>query len=51
MIENLTWPMVAAVAMFPICAMKQAINVVQFGKASEALTAVDIEERKNKRRK
>jgi hypothetical protein len=31
--------------------MKQAINVVQFGKASEALTAVDIAERKNKRRK
>ncbi|WRT63925.1 uncharacterized protein IL334_000852 [Kwoniella shivajii] len=44
-LKNLTWPQVVGAITFPICAAKQAINVVQFWKASKILVGVDLAER------
>lgn len=42
---NLTWPQLIALLSFPVCAMKQIINCVQFWKASKVLVESDQEER------
>ncbi|MBW0462499.1 hypothetical protein O181_002214 [Austropuccinia psidii MF-1] len=39
------WPELVAGLMFPICAGKQIINVVQFWKASKSIVESDLEER------
>lgn len=44
-VANLTWPQVVALVTFPVCAMKQAINCVQFWKASKVLVEADQVER------
>ncbi|KAM0753771.1 CDP-diacylglycerol-inositol 3-phosphatidyltransferase [Meredithblackwellia eburnea MCA 4105] len=44
-IANVSWPQVIALITFPICAMKQAINCVQFWKASKLLVEADQIER------
>ncbi|KAL8292896.1 hypothetical protein RQP46_000590 [Phenoliferia psychrophenolica] len=44
-VANLTWPQVIAAVSFPVCAMKQAINCVQFWKASKVLVEADQMER------
>lgn len=44
-VANLTWPQVIAAISFPVCAMKQAINCVQFWKASKVLVEADQIER------
>lgn len=43
--ETLSWPQVLAVVTAPVCAFKQFVNFVQFGKAAMALADLDREER------
>jgi CDP-diacylglycerol--inositol 3-phosphatidyltransferase len=47
-IDGVLWWIGAA--SFPICAFKQAVNVVQMVNASGVLAGVDLEERRKKRR-
>jgi CDP-diacylglycerol--inositol 3-phosphatidyltransferase len=49
---RLTWPQLAGLVTFPVCFIKQVINVVQFWKASKQLCDLDLAERyraKNKK--
>jgi CDP-diacylglycerol--inositol 3-phosphatidyltransferase len=41
----LTWPQLLALFCFPICALKNVINIVQLWKASKMLVGVDLAER------
>jgi len=44
-LRYLTWPQLLAFVTFPVCALKQVINVVQFYKAAILLVTLDREER------
>ncbi|WFD06843.1 CDP-diacylglycerol--inositol 3-phosphatidyltransferase [Malassezia vespertilionis] len=50
-IPSLTWPQILGAVTLPICAMKQAINAVQFWKAAKRLAEIDCEERSQRRAK
>ncbi|PWN91614.1 hypothetical protein FA10DRAFT_265464 [Acaromyces ingoldii] len=50
-IRKLTWPQVLGAITFPICAVKQVINAVQFWKAAKVLVGIDLAEREKKREK
>ncbi|KAG0152100.1 hypothetical protein CROQUDRAFT_650145 [Cronartium quercuum f. sp. fusiforme G11] len=45
LLKTLTWPQLIALLNFPICFLKQLINLIQFWKASKALVECDQEER------
>jgi CDP-diacylglycerol--inositol 3-phosphatidyltransferase len=45
---SLTYAQLFALCTFPICTLKNVINVVQLWKASKILVGVDIAERKKK---
>ncbi|KAG6331661.1 hypothetical protein ID866_7428 [Astraeus odoratus] len=47
----LTWPELMAVLSFPVCLVKNVINVVQLWKASKILVGVDLAERAAARKK
>lgn len=42
---NFTWAEAMAILCFPICALKNVINLVQLWKASKILVGVDLAER------
>ncbi|KAI0748242.1 phosphatidylinositol synthase [Daedaleopsis nitida] len=44
-LANYTWPQVLACVCFPICALKNFVNLVQLWKASKILVGVDLAER------
>ena len=46
---NLTWPQIVGGLLFPMCAIKQIINCVQFWKAAKMLTDMDHSERRKRR--
>lgn len=46
LIRSLTWPQLLGAITFPICAVKQLINAIQFWKAAQVLANVDLAERK-----
>jgi CDP-diacylglycerol--inositol 3-phosphatidyltransferase len=48
---NLTWAQLMAIITFPICALKNIINIVQLWKASKILVGVDLAERAAERAK
>ncbi|KAI6150342.1 CDP-diacylglycerol-inositol 3-phosphatidyltransferase [Pisolithus tinctorius] len=48
---SLTWPAVMAILTFPVCLIKNVINVVQLWKASKILVGVDLAERAAEREK
>jgi CDP-diacylglycerol--inositol 3-phosphatidyltransferase len=48
---RLTWPELVGLITFPVCFIKQVINVVQFWKASKQLCDLDLEERWRARNK
>ncbi|KAI5990581.1 phosphatidylinositol synthase [Pisolithus marmoratus] len=48
---SLTWPAVMAILTFPVCLIKNVINVVQLWKASKILVGVDLAERAAAREK
>lgn len=41
-VYHLTWPQLLCAATFPICALKQIINVIQINKAAKALAQADL---------
>ncbi len=46
LIKGLTWPQLLGALTFPICAVKQLINAIQFWKAAKALAELDAADRK-----
>ena len=46
---SLTWPQIVGGLLFPMCAIKQIINCVQFWKAAKMLTDMDHSERRKRR--
>jgi CDP-diacylglycerol--inositol 3-phosphatidyltransferase len=51
LIEGLTWPQLLGAVTFPICAVKQMINAIQFWKAAKALVELDASERRKTKRR
>ncbi|TRM61902.1 CDP-alcohol phosphatidyltransferase-domain-containing protein [Schizophyllum amplum] len=47
-LAHLTWPELVALLSFPICALKNVINVVQLWKGSKILVSIDLLERAEK---
>jgi len=50
-VANLTYAQAMALASFPICFLKNVINMVQLWKASKILVGVDLAERAKAREK
>lgn len=50
-LASFTWPQVLALVSFPVCLVKNIINVVQLWKASKILVGVDLAERAAAREK
>jgi len=50
-LASFTWPQVLALVSFPICLLKNVINLVQLWKASKILVGVDLAERAAAREK
>lgn len=44
-LASYTWPQLMALICFPICALKNFVNLVQLWKASKILVGVDLAER------
>ncbi|KAI4527510.1 CDP-diacylglycerol--inositol 3-phosphatidyltransferase [Schizophyllum commune Tattone D] len=47
-LTQLTWPQLIALLSFPICALKNVINIVQLWKGSKILVSIDLLERAEK---
>ncbi|KZT11221.1 CDP-diacylglycerol--inositol 3-phosphatidyltransferase [Laetiporus sulphureus 93-53] len=45
LLSGYTWPEAMAIVCFPICAIKNIVNIVQLWKASKILVGVDLAER------
>ncbi|KDN36133.1 CDP-diacylglycerol--inositol 3-phosphatidyltransferase [Tilletiaria anomala UBC 951] len=45
LVRDLTWPQLLGAVTFPICAVKQLINAIQFWKAAKTLAHIDLVER------
>lgn len=48
-LASVTYPQAMAIISFPVCFMKNVINLVQLWKASKILVGVDLAERANAR--
>ena len=48
-IPSLTWPQIVGAISFPMCAVKQVINGVQFWKAAKVLADMDVQDRSRRR--